>query len=111
MTNDELMMMIGNNLRKYRIENNLTQEELAEQVGISTSFYANLERGKKGMSIFVFRRLADALGISSDYLLYEETSIARTHNINNLLCNRSERTIVAIEKLVRLCLEEFESKK
>ena len=41
---EELALLIGNNIRKYRLKQNLTQEQLAERVGISTSFYANLER-------------------------------------------------------------------
>lgn len=45
MTKQQLAIIIGKNLLKYRTENNYTQEELAEKVGISTSFYANLERG------------------------------------------------------------------
>lgn len=47
MTKNQLAHIIGKNLLKYRTENNLTQEELAEKVGISTSFYANIERGNR----------------------------------------------------------------
>jgi len=51
MDKEELMILIGNNIQQYRLKQNLTQEQLAEKAGISTSFYANLERGKKSMSI------------------------------------------------------------
>ena len=39
-----VQIIIGNNLRKYRLLAKLTQDELAEKAGISTPFLANLER-------------------------------------------------------------------
>lgn len=59
MNKDELMHLVGNNIRRYRLEQSLTQEQLAEKVGISTSFCANLERGKKSMSIKTLRDIAN----------------------------------------------------
>lgn len=47
----ELATIIGNNLCILRTDSGLTQEKLAESAGISTSFYANLERGNKGVSV------------------------------------------------------------
>ena len=48
--------IIGMNLQRLRTQYGLTQEQLAEKVGISTSFYANLERRNKGVSISVLPR-------------------------------------------------------
>ena len=107
MEKEELMHIIGKNLQRYREENKLTQEELAERVGISTSFCANLERGKKAMSIVVLRNLADALNISVDYLLYEDRPSARIHNIASLLNGKPEPFLISMERLMRLCVEEF----
>lgn len=107
MEKEELMRIIGKNLQRYRKENNLTQEELAERVGISTSFCANLERGKKAMSIVVLRQLADSLDISVDYLLYENRPSARIANIVSLLGEKPEPFIASVERLVRICVEEF----
>jgi len=109
MTNDDLKELVGNNLRRYRLENGLTQEKTAEKAGISVSFYANLEGGKKSMSIFVLRNLADSLGISADYLLHEDCSNSRLHNIEMLLSNQPKELIISIEKLIRLCIVEFAS--
>lgn len=55
--------IIGMNLQRLRTQYGLTQEQLAEKVGISTSFYANLERGNKGVSISVLYDLANCLGV------------------------------------------------
>ena len=61
-------------LQRCRNKANLTQEQVAEQVGISTSFYANLERGSRSMSIPVLLALAEVFHVSADSILYEESS-------------------------------------
>ena len=38
---------IGKNLRKYRLERNLKQEQLAELVDLSPNYYGAIERGEK----------------------------------------------------------------
>lgn len=106
---DNIMQVVSQNLLRFRLERGYTQEQLSELVGISTSFYANLERGKKGMSISVLRDLADTLGVSVDSLLYPAQNNARLHNIEALLNDVPDEFIVSVEKLIRLCKNEFVS--
>lgn len=108
MTKQQLAIIIGKNLLKYRTENNYTQEELAEKVGISTSFYANLERSNKSMSLLVLRNLADALQVSTDALLYECNPQCHMQSIYTILRNKSNSFIIAAEKMIRLLSENFE---
>lgn len=107
MTKDELGVIVGNNIRRYRLQHNLTQDQLAEKVGISTSFCANLERGNKSMSIKTLRDIADALKTSSDSLLYEENVRSQLGNIDVLLKGKSKSFIITIEKLIRVCISGF----
>ena len=99
--------IIGTNLQRLRTQRGLTQEQLAEKAGISTSFCANIERGNKGVSLSVLYDLADSLGVSVDYLLYPEQPDARIRNIEALLRDKPESFIIAVERLVQLCIEEF----
>lgn len=46
-----------------------TQTQLAERVGITQAFLAEIENGRKRPSLDVLERLCDALGCSADYLL------------------------------------------
>ena len=57
--------IIGTNLQRLRTQRGLTQEQLAEKAGISTSFCANIERGNKGVSLSVLYDLADSCGLSA----------------------------------------------
>ena len=88
----------------------MTQEELAEKVGISTSFCANLERGSKAMSMFVLRDIADALGITADYLLYDSDELKENQHIKNiytLLNGRSEELCQLVENVVRFTIKTY----
>lgn len=69
MTTLDIQERIGENVRRFRIMRHLTQEQLAEAVGISTSFCTNIERGKKRPGLRVLVSLADALSVSTDALL------------------------------------------
>ena len=48
MNKSELQEAIGKNLYQARLNAHMTQEQLAEKAGISTSFYTNIELGHKG---------------------------------------------------------------
>lgn len=63
---------IGKRIRKCREELGLTQEAAAEQCGISPSFYSNIERGIKVMSLETFVSICQAFSVSADYLLRDE---------------------------------------
>lgn len=64
-TNDEKVNMIflGQKLRKVRKEQNLTQLELAQQVGITNGQVSTIERGVSSPSLATLHRIARALNV------------------------------------------------
>ena len=48
----------------------MTQEKLAEAADTSVQFLSQLENGEQTMTMIKFGRLATALRVSSDYLLF-----------------------------------------
>jgi ribosome-binding protein aMBF1 (putative translation factor) len=50
-------------LIKYRMENGLTQQELADRVGTSYSQISRIESGRHTVSIDTLRRVSHALGL------------------------------------------------
>ena len=56
-------------LKQLRKEKNLTQEELADKVGIGQTFISKIERGHFEPSIPTLRRIAKVLGVSPAELL------------------------------------------
>ncbi len=63
---------IGSRLREARNMVKLTQEQLAERVGIGTTYISDIERGAKFPSLSLFIKIVDALGVSSDFILRGE---------------------------------------
>jgi transcriptional regulator with XRE-family HTH domain len=64
-TNDEKVHMsfLGQKLRKLRKEQNLTQLELAQQVGITNGQVSTIERGVSSPSLATLHRIARALNV------------------------------------------------
>ena len=64
--------MIGTRIRAYRRERGLTQEQLAEDAEISAPFLSNVERAVKKAGLSVLLRIAEALGVPLDVMLFGE---------------------------------------
>lgn len=60
---------MGKRIRKQRQLIGLTQQELAERIGVSTSFVGHVERGTRKASLETLVALSNALGVGVDYLL------------------------------------------
>ena len=56
------------NLKAVRKEKNLTQRQVAEQLGVVESCYANWEQGRTEPDISTLRRLSLIFEVSIDYL-------------------------------------------
>lgn len=61
--NTKILENLGRNLRKYRKECNLTQEQLAEKVGIHPTYVGKLESGKNNPSVKMLFKISRALKI------------------------------------------------
>lgn len=42
---------IAQNVKKYRLLNNMTQEDLAQHLNLDTQYYAQLERGERNFTL------------------------------------------------------------
>ena len=70
----ENMILIGKRLRKQREKLNMTREEFAEKPGISPQFLAEIENGKKGMSVSTLYKICSSYNLSADILLFGRLS-------------------------------------
>ena len=83
---DELYIMVGKRVRQLRLQRCLTQEQLAERAGISTSFLGHIERGSRKLSLDSFCRIARALDCTANDLLPMEGGNARLSALELLRC-------------------------
>jgi transcriptional regulator with XRE-family HTH domain len=63
--------ILATNVRKYRRQRKLTQEQLAFEAKIDLTYMGGIERGKRNPSLLVMARIADALGVNLPKLLSE----------------------------------------
>ena len=71
----EIMMdyqALGQKVRFVRKQKNMTQEQLAEAVGISASFLGHIERGTRVASLETLVALCKTLNVGPEYLLGHE---------------------------------------
>lgn len=59
----ELRNKFGRKLRKIRRDRDLTQEQLAEAIGVTLDFISRMERGQDAASFETLDKLAKALGV------------------------------------------------
>ena len=80
-TDKEVVSMLAENLTLLRNIRGMTQEEVAEVVGISRQPYSKWEQGKTIPDIEKCGRLAKFYGVSIDALVHQDEAVgkARVH--------------------------------
>jgi transcriptional regulator with XRE-family HTH domain len=101
---------IGSRIRAARKKQNLSQEKLAEMVGVGTTHISHIETGNTKASLKVFIAIINALNLSADELLRNHISKAK-HIFEGELaevikdCNDDEtRVITDIAKALKISL-------
>lgn len=64
---------LGMFIRNGRLDQNLTQEQLAEKLDCNLSYLGNIERGKNTPSLRLFIGIMQILNLSADKFIYPDT--------------------------------------
>lgn len=97
---------IGNRIRQGREALELTRDQLAELLGISSYYLGQLERGERQMSLPVLVKISERLHVSLDYLVLGRDSY-KSHNtteIESLLKKCSKKELELVIKLIKTVL-------
>lgn len=57
-------------IRKAREDAGYTREQFAELLDVSTSYLAEVERGRTGVSLKTLKAICKLLGLSADYVIF-----------------------------------------
>ena len=63
------MEQFNEKLRQLRIENNLSQSEVANKLGLTRNAIGNYETGIREPSIEILKKICDLFDVSADYLI------------------------------------------
>ena len=102
---------IGQRIRRIRKAHKLSQEELAEKVGISTTHMSHIETGNTKLSLPVFVDIAEALDVQTDSLLYDEPRDSVTTAMSDIAaileeCDAKQARVIS--DMVRAMKQSFD---
>lgn len=60
----DMRRLVGQNVRRIRLEKGLTQEQFSDLSGFSQQYLSGLERGSRNPTVVTLYELAKALGVS-----------------------------------------------
>ncbi len=70
----------GHRIKSYRKKMQMTQEELADKIGISREYLGRIERGQNGISIDLAIILSDVFQVSVEEVLAIDTGKSKLVN-------------------------------
>lgn len=97
--------ILGANIRKARVANNMTQEAAASAVGLSVNYYRQIELGNKVPQLKTFVNIANALQVSADTLLQGNLTFNVLIETNTL----TDRIVALSPKKRNLAMTQIEA--
>jgi transcriptional regulator with XRE-family HTH domain len=95
---------VGTLLQAARSKKGMTQEEVAENIGMPRASYANLEAGRQRIPVDIVWRAAVVLGVSIVSLLpepiYQPRTVAAPHNGEDITRTTSQDLTSLLKKSV-----------
>lgn len=108
-------MNIGSQIRQIRQKKGYSQENMADMLGLSTTAYGDIERGKTDLTLGRLQQIATALGMTAQDLLSAEEPqpleafpVEVIHQVETLQLERDKQEI-ELQKL-RLEVELWKRK-
>lgn len=91
--------IIGERIKKARIDKNLTQEKLAEQIDVSVAFLSRIERGTSHVNLKRLTQICSILGITEGYVLNGASNTSSNYlnaDFYNLLnkCTKEQQKLI-----------------
>ncbi|HEX3898341.1 MAG TPA: helix-turn-helix transcriptional regulator [Mycobacteriales bacterium] len=71
----ELQRTLGENLRRFRQDRGLSQEALADLIGVHRTYLGGVERGERNLTLKSVERIAESLGLEPMSLLLEDSPL------------------------------------
>jgi len=112
-----IIQIVGENIRKIRKLQGLTQDELAKKSGVKDTYITGIETGKRNSSLKTIAKILDALEVKPEEL-FNTNDIINTLRadkrtsaelVKKLLLDREFEEIALIQKLTQEILNAFDN--
>lgn len=99
----DIDVLIGKNLRRLRLEKNISQESLAQMIGTTASRLSAYESGREGMGKDIMTRVCKALNVKPyEFYIEPSTPMAENdHEMQHLLLYREARQLGLADEIDR----------
>ncbi|WFS63063.1 helix-turn-helix domain-containing protein [Pseudodesulfovibrio thermohalotolerans] len=104
---DDLTKRLGGRIRKLRKSRGQTQEQLAQEAGVSDKYLSEVERGVSKVSVEVLDKVASGLNVELRDLLamdLEEDRKQMEDYLVRLIKGASDEQLVMLQRVVRAIL-------
>ncbi len=100
---------LGKRIKEERLKKNLTQEQLAEAINLSSVYISHIENASTKPSLETLVNLSNALDITPDFLLYDSLHKSKEYikeEISKMLkdCNADDMRLIT--KLIKAVLSD-----
>ena len=99
-------IIIGIRIKNTRMEQRLTQEELADKIDVSVAFLSRVERGHSKINLKRLTQIAEILNVSPGYLLTGSNIASKDYlredfsQVLDQCTPKQQRLIYAISELI-----------
>ena len=101
-------MNLSEKIKIFRIQHKLSQKELGEKVGSDAKQICRYETGAYKPSIDTLKRLADVLGVTTDFLLSDKKETKKEIGINDeelfMYCQAIDKMTAEVRNAVKFIL-------
>ena len=105
MGNDIFLVNMGIRIAQRRKELHMTQEQLADKMGVSLQTVSCIELGKKAVRPENLANLCTHLNVSADYILYGKRSEQQMNGIADKLSALDDEAFRTVQGLIDLLHE------
>lgn len=96
---------VGLRIRNVRESLHLTREQFSEKCDISDSFLADVERGKKSITIKTLNKICTAAEVSADYIVFGKQDSSIPNMLLESLCNlppeKAKSAMVILKEFIK----------
>ena len=101
-------MDIGRRITELRKAKNWSQTDLAKEISVSRVIIGRYERNEAAPSIDIAKKMADAFGVSLDYLVgegqnasFDKKTVQRLQDIENMNPDFKEKLFFFVDTMIR----------
>ena len=97
---NELNIQVGSRITELRKQRGYTREKLSELADVSVQFLADIEKGRKSMTVATLKRIAAALLVTTDHIVNGVTETDDNDAVISILNSLSPQNKKQAEKIL-----------